>query len=189
MKEEKFEDLLQHELQDLYDAEQQILEALPKMSEAASSEELAAAFDEHRRVTEQQVRRLDKIFKAMGQKPGGETCMGMQGLIKEGQKLIKEIGKSPVLDAALIGAAQKVEHYEIAGYGTVCAMAEMLGQGDAAKLLAETLAEEKETDETLTEIAETIMVGEAAEDEEDEEEGEEIEDEGEEENVGSDKAR
>ena len=173
MKEAKFDELFQQELEDLYDAEKQIVQALPKMAEAASSEELASAFQEHLEQTKEQVKRLDKVFKQIGVKPQGKTCEGMQGLLKEGEKMISEIPKSPVLDAALIGAAQKVEHYEISGYGTARTMAEMLGQQDAAELLEETLEEEKATDETLTEIAESIMSGEDSEMEEEEEEIEE----------------
>jgi ferritin-like metal-binding protein YciE len=176
MKEAKFDELFKEELQDLYDAEKQIIQALPKMVEAASNEELKSAFEEHLEQTKEQLKRLDRVFKAIGEKPESKTCEGMQGLLKEGQKMISEIPKSPVLDAAIIGAAQKVEHYEISGYGTARTMAEMLGQQDAAELLEETLDEEKATDETLTEIAETIMAGEDSEDEEEEEE-EEIEEE------------
>ena len=146
------------------------------MAEAASNEELKSAFEEHLEQTKEQVKRLDRVFKAIGEKPQGKTCEGMQGLLKEGEKMIAEIPKSPVLDAAIIGAAQKVEHYEISGYGTARTMAEMLGQQDAAELLEETLEEEKATDETLTEIAESIMSGEDS-DEEEEEEEEEIEEE------------
>jgi ferritin-like metal-binding protein YciE len=171
-----FEELFKEELEDIYDAERQIIQALPKMAEAASSEELVAAFQEHLEVTRQQVKRLDKVFQKIGAKPGHKTCEGMQGLIREGEKIISEIPKSTVLDAGLIAAAQKVEHYEISSYGTVRAMAEMLGQEDAAELLEETLEEEKETDENLTEIAESLMSGEASgEEEEDEEEVEEEE--------------
>src|SRR4051812_16580853 len=157
MKEAKFEELFQEELADIYDAERQIIQALPKMAEAASSEELTAAFNEHLEMTRQQVKRLDKVFQKLGQKPGKKTCEGMQGLLREGEKMIAEMQKSPVLDAGLISAAQKVEHYEISAYGTVRSMAEMLGQDEAAELLEETLEEEKETDENLTEIAESIM--------------------------------
>jgi len=178
MKEAKFEELFQEELADIYDAERQIIQALPKMAEAASSEELAAAFTEHLEVTRQQVKRLDKVFQKLGQKPGKKTCEGMQGLLREGEKMIGEMEKSPVLDAGLISAAQKVEHYEISAYGTVRTLAEMLGQDEAAELLEETLEEEKETDENLTEIAESIMneagSGEV-EEEEEEEEDEELE--------------
>jgi ferritin-like metal-binding protein YciE len=173
MKEAKFEDLLTKELNDLYDAERQILEALPKMKEAASSEELTEAFEQHLEQTREQVKRLDRIFSKMGEQPGGKQCEGMEGLLREGEKLIGEMEKSPVLDAALIAAAQKVEHYEISGYGTARTLATILGQNEAAELLEETLDEEKDTDETLTEIAEGIMGGESAD--EDEEEDEDIE--------------
>jgi ferritin-like metal-binding protein YciE len=176
MKEARFDELFRDELEDVYDAEKQIIAALPKMAEAASSEELKSAFEEHLEQTREQVKRLDKVFKTIGEKPKGKTCEGMQGLLKEGEKMIAEIAKSPVLDAAIIGAAQKVEHYEISAYGTLRTMAEMLGQQDAAELLEETLDEEKATDENLTEIAESIMAGEDT-DEEDEEEEEEIEEE------------
>jgi ferritin-like metal-binding protein YciE len=168
MKETNFEELFKEELEDIYDAERQIIQALPKMAEAASSEELTAAFQEHLEVTRKQVKRLDKVFQKLGAKPGNKTCEGMQGLLREGEKMISEISKSAVLDAGLIAAAQKVEHYEISAYGTVRTMAEMLGQEDAAELLEETLEEERETDENLTEIAESIMSGESAEDEEEE---------------------
>jgi len=168
MKEAKFDDLLKEELQDLYDAENQIIQALPKMVDAASSEELKSAFEDHLEQTREQVKRLDRVFKSIGEKPQRKTCEGMQGLLKEGEKIIAEIAKSPVLDAAIIGAAQKVEHYEISAYGTARTMAEMLGQQDAAELLEETLEEEKATDETLTEIAESIMSGEDTEEEEEE---------------------
>jgi len=170
MKEAKFDELFKEELEDLYDAEKQIIQALPKMVEAASSEELKSAFEEHLEQTKEQVKRLDRVFKSIGEKPQGKTCEGMQGLLKEGEKIIAEIPKSPVLDAAIIGAAQKVEHYEISGYGTARTMAEMLGQQDAAELLEETLEEEKATDDNLTEIAESIMSGEDSDEEEEEEE-------------------
>jgi ferritin-like metal-binding protein YciE len=173
MKEAKFEELLKAELQDLYDAEYQIIRALPKMAEVASSEELKSAFEDHLEQTREQVKRLDRVFKLLGEKPQGKTCEGMHGLMKEGEQIIAEFAKSPVLDAAIIGTAQKIEHYEISAYGTARTMAEMLGQQDAAELLEETLEEEKATDETLTEIAESIMSGEDIEDEEEEEEIEE----------------
>jgi len=163
-------ELFQDELQDLYDAENQIVKALPKMAEAASDEELAGAFQQHLEVTKKQVKRLERVFQQLGIKPQGKTCEGMQGLLKEGEKMMQEIEKSPVLDAALIGAAQKVEHYEISGYGTARTMAEILGQSEAAELLEETLDEEKETDENLTGIAESIMSGGDEEEEEEEEE-------------------
>ena len=175
MKQANFETLLQGELEDIYDAERQIVQALPKMAAAATSEELVTAFQEHLDVTRQQVKRLEQVFQKIGAKPGKKTCEGMQGLLKEGEKMIAEMPKSAALDAGLIAAAQKVEHYEIAAYGTVRSMAEMLGQEDAAELLEETLEEEKEADETLTEIAEGIMSEEVGEkDEEEEEEEEEV---------------
>ena len=179
MKEANFEELFHEELEDIYDAEKQIIQALPKMAAAASSEELVAAFNEHLEVTRQQVKRLDKVFQKIGQKPDKKTCEGMQGLLREGEKIIGEMPKSPVLDAGLIAAAQKVEHYEISAYGTARTMAEMLGQEEAAELLEETLEEEKETDENLTEIAESIMSSEASGEDEEEEE-EELEEEEEE---------
>lgn len=176
MKESKFEDILRDSLADLYDAEQQIVAALPKMAHAASSEELAEAFQQHLEETKKQVERLQKIFEDMGEEPGGKQCEGMQGLLREGEKMMAEISPSPALDLALIAAAQKVEHYEIAGYGTVRTLAETLGQQEAADLLQETLDEEKATDDVLTEVAESILTGEdvAGEDlQEDEEELEE----------------
>ena len=172
MKQANFDELFKGELEDIYDAERQILQALPKMVEAAASDELVAAFQEHLDVTKQQVKRLEKVFQTIGAKPGKKTCDGMQGLLKEGEKMIAEMPKSPVRDAGLIAAAQKVEHYEIAAYGTVRSMAEMLGQEDAAELLEETLEEEKEADENLTEIAEGIMSEEVGEKDEEEEEEE-----------------
>jgi len=177
MKEARFDELFREELEDLYDAEKQMVQALPRMAEAASNDELKAAFEEHLEQTKEQVKRLEKVFKSIGEKPRGKTCEGMQGLLKEGDKMIAEIPRSPVLDAAIIGASQKAEHYEISGYGTARTMAEMLGQQDAAELLEETLDEEKAADDTLTEIAETIMAGEDEGDDEDEEEEEEIEEE------------
>jgi ferritin-like metal-binding protein YciE len=147
MKQANFEELFIDQIQDLYDAEKQIVAALPNMQAAASSSELAGAFEEHLEQTKQQVQRLERIFEMMGEQPKAKTCEAMQGLLKEGQQLIEEYSQSAVLDAALIGAAQKVEHYEISGYGTARTTAAMLGQGDAADLLEETLEEEKETDE------------------------------------------
>jgi ferritin-like metal-binding protein YciE len=170
MKQLKFEDLLTNELNDLYDAERQIIEALPRMKEAASTDELAQAFEQHLEETKEQVKRLDSIFSQMGEQPGGKQCEGMTGLLREGDQLMAEMEKSVVLDAALIAAAQKVEHYEISGYGTARTLAAMLGQNEAAELLQVTLEEEKDADETLTEIAEGIMGGESATEEMEEEE-------------------
>jgi ferritin-like metal-binding protein YciE len=177
MKESRFEDLFRLELEDLYDAERQIIDALPRMVAAASTAELASAFEEHLEETKEQVKRLERIFETMGEQPANQKCEGMQGLLKEGEKILAEMEKSPVLDAGLIGAAQKVEHYEISAYGTARAMAEMLGQPEAAELLDETLEEEKAADETLTEIAEALLTGEPMEDQESLEEEEELEDE------------
>lgn len=160
MKEAKFEDLFSEGLEDLHDSENQILKALPKMIAAASSEELAQAFQEHLDQTKEHVQRLQTVFDAMGVEPGGKPSSAMAGLLAEGDRLVGELQKSPVLDAALIGAAQRVEHYEIVGYRMLRALAEILGQLDAAELLQETLEEEEETDETLADIAESILTGE-----------------------------
>jgi ferritin-like metal-binding protein YciE len=142
------------ELRDLYDAEKQILTALPKMAQAATHAELRKAFEMHLRQTEGQVARLDKIFGALGEQPTGKKCVAMAGLIKEGDELLKEGLEPDVLDAALIGAAQKVEHYEIAGYGTARTWAKRLGEQEACMLLQQTLEEEAATDEKLTKLAE-----------------------------------
>ena len=183
MKESRFEDLYRQELQDIYDAEKQIVQALPRLIAAASTAELASAFEEHLQQTREQVRRLERVFEMMEEQPANKTCEGMQGLLKEGEKLISAMEKSPVLDAGLIAAAQKVEHYEISAYGTLRTMAEMLGQPDAAALLNETLDEEKTTDDNLTEIAESVLSGEAMADEADLDEEEELEDETEDEEI------
>lgn len=156
------------ELRDLYDAEKQLLAALPKMMKAAESEELKAAFDEHAGQTEEHVSRLEQVFAAFEEKPRGKKCKAMQGLIEEAKELIKEEEG----DAALICAAQKNEHYEIASYGSLAAWARLLGEDEAVELLEETLNEEKETDEKLTEIAESTV---NAEEESEGEEGEEEE--------------
>jgi ferritin-like metal-binding protein YciE len=147
-------DLFLEELQDLYSAETQMTKALPKMAEAASSAELKRAFEEHLKQTEGHIARLERIFEKLGEKPGGKTCKGMAGLIKEGEELISEKPEPDVLDAGLIAAAQRVEHYEIAGYGTVRTYANEIGQKEFARLLQETLDEEGATDKRLTRIAE-----------------------------------
>ena len=177
MQEATFESLFRQEIEDLYDAEQQILAALPRLADAASTGDLADAFREHLEETRMQVKRLDEIFKSLGAKPGGKPCEGMRGLIAEGEKLMAEIPKSPVLDVALAAAAQKVEHYEIAGYNMACSLAEMFGHDDAAELLVETLEEERDTDETLTEIAGCIMAGDDLDEEEEQEDEAEVEEE------------
>ncbi len=146
-------DLFVHELRDVLDAEKQLLKALPKMAKAAESEELSAAFDEHLGVTEEQVERLERIFNSLDMAARGKKCAGMAGLVEEGKELIEEEEAGAPLDAALICAAQKVEHYEIAAYGSLIAYAKLLGMDEAIDLLVETLAEEKEADEKLTSIS------------------------------------
>ncbi|WP_149540935.1 YciE/YciF ferroxidase family protein [Siccirubricoccus phaeus] len=148
-------DLLEMSLQDTYSAETQILDALPKMQEAASSPKLKQAFQEHLEVTQRQVERLDQVCQQLGIEPEGDTCEAMEGLVEEGEEIIEELEEGPVRDAALIGAAQKVEHYEMAAYGTLTAMLKAMGESRCADLMAQTLKEEKDTDETLSEIAES----------------------------------
>jgi len=143
-------------LKDLYNAENQLLKALPKMAKAASSEELSQGFQEHLEQTKGHVQRLEKIFKSLGENPKGKKCKGMEGLVAEGTEIMGEDFEDSVMDAAIIGAAQRIEHYEIAAYGTVRAFAEELGESEQVSLLNETLDEEKETDEKLTELAEQI---------------------------------
>jgi ferritin-like metal-binding protein YciE len=150
------------ELKDLYSAEKQLLKALPKMAKAASHEELAANFMEHARVTERQVQRLERIFADLEQSPRGKKCVGMEGLIEEAQELLKEKPEPEVLDAGLIAKAQHVEHYEMAGYGTVRTYAEQLGLTRHAELLQQTLDEEGEADKRLTALAESSINLEAA---------------------------
>ena len=154
---ETLQDLYVEELRDLYSAENQILKALPKMIKSASSRELQRAFTQHQKVTERQVQRLERIFKDLGVSPRGKKCHGMEGLIKEAQELIKEKPDEDVLDAGLISAAQHVEHYEMAGYGTVRTYAQTLGQDRHAELLQQTLDEEGEADKLLTQIAESSI--------------------------------
>jgi ferritin-like metal-binding protein YciE len=157
------EDLFLHDLKDLYNAEQQIIRALPRMAKKASSPELRRAFEMHLKQTEVQVQRLERVFETIDEKAKGKTCKGMQGLIEEGKEIMSEDIEDDVLDAALIAAAQKVEHYEIAAYGTARAYAEMMGNREAAKLLQQTLDEEGETDKKLTKLAESIVNVEAVE--------------------------
>jgi ferritin-like metal-binding protein YciE len=160
---QSLEDLFLHDLKDLYNAENQILKALPRMAKKASAPELRRAFEQHLKQTEQQVRRLERIFDTLDEKAKGKTCKGMQGLIEEGKEMIGEDIEDDVLDAALIAAAQKVEHYEIAAYGTARTYAEMLGNDTAARLLQQTLDEEAETDKKLTQLAEQLVNVEAVE--------------------------
>ena len=156
MKVESIEDLFLDELKDLYSAEKQITKALPKMAKAASTKELSAAFDSHLQETKGHVERLEEIFEKLGKRGAGKTCEGMKGLLEEGSEVIQEIAKGPVRDAGLIAAAQKVEHYEIAGYGSVRSFAELLGKQDTVELLEQTLEEEKAADEKLTTISESV---------------------------------
>lgn len=146
------------ELKDLYSAEKQILQTLPKMAKKAKNPQLKAGFEEHVRVTEEQVRRLDQIFEALGKSPRGKKCKGMEGLLEEGKEVMQEDMDDETRDAALIAAAQMVEHYEMAGYGTVRTYANLLGEKEAAKLLQQTLDEEGLTDKKLTQLAESINV-------------------------------
>jgi ferritin-like metal-binding protein YciE len=150
-------DLFHHELKDLYSAEQQILQALPKMAKAAEHQELRQAFEEHERVTRDQVQRLDMIADDLGLDLKGHKCRGIEGIIKEGEEIVNARGEADVRDAGLIGAAQRVEHYEIAGYGTARTFARRLGHDRAAQLLQQTLDEEGSTDQRLTRIAESMV--------------------------------
>lgn len=159
---DSLKDLYVEELKDLYNAENQLLKALPKMARKASSPDLKRAFQEHLGQTERQVNRLEKIFKDLGEKPTGKTCKAMKGLVEEGKEIIEEKGDESVLDAALIGAAQKVEHYEIASYGTARTFASMLGEEDAVTALQQTLDEEAATDKKLTALAEGMVNVEAS---------------------------
>ena len=156
------DDLLVQQLRDLYDAEGQLVKALPKMAKAASSEELRNAFEQHLEETKHHVRRLEQVFKGLGQKPKGQTCAAMEGLVKEGGEMISQWGSGDVRDAGLIACAQRVEHYEIAGYGCVRTWAQQLGKLDAARLLEETLDEEKQADAKLNSIAESKVNKQAA---------------------------
>ncbi|MGA9473473.1 MAG: ferritin-like domain-containing protein [Terriglobales bacterium] len=155
MADKGLKDLYIDELKDLYSAENQLVKALPKMAKAATSEDLRAGFEEHLEQTKGHVQRLETIFKDLNESPKGKKCKGMEGLIEEGAEAIEEY-EGDLLDAALIGAAQRVEHYEMAGYGTVSAFAEELGEAEHVLLLNETLGEEKETDQKLTGFAEDI---------------------------------
>jgi ferritin-like metal-binding protein YciE len=157
-------------LRDLYDAENQLIKALPRMAKEASSDELRQAVEEHLEQTRGQAERLEQIFEQLGEKPKGKKCKGMQGVIEEGKETLEEDMEEDTKDAAIIAAAQRVEHYEIAGYGTARTYANLLGENEAAELLEETLNEEKETDQKLTQLAEEINVEAAEGSEEGEEE-------------------
>jgi ferritin-like metal-binding protein YciE len=155
LKLDSLRDLLIEELRDLYNAENQLVEALPKLAEAASSNELKSAFNHHLDETRQHVSRLERIFQQIGEKSSGETCEAIKGLIKEGDVLVKAEGNPDVRDAGLVGAAQRVEHYEIAGYGTARSLARRLGENEIAEILQQTLNEEALADKKLTSIAES----------------------------------
>jgi ferritin-like metal-binding protein YciE len=147
------EKLFISELKDLYSAETQITKALPKLAKAATSTELKTAFESHLKETEGQIQRLERIFEILGKAPGGKSCKGMKGVLEEGSEVLEETAEGEVRDAGLISAAQRVEHYEMAGYGSVRAYAELLGQAEIAKLLQETLDEESAADKKLTLIS------------------------------------
>jgi ferritin-like metal-binding protein YciE len=155
-------DLLTDELKDVFSAENQLIKALPRMAKKAKSAALKTAFTDHLQETEGHVARLEKIGKTLGIKLTGKTCAAMKGLVEEGKEVIEEDGEPAVIDAALIGAAQRVEHYEMAAYGTIRAMAAALGHDDVAKLLQQTLEEEGAADKKLTKIAESEVLSDAA---------------------------
>lgn len=155
MKLNNLRDLFIHDIQDMYDAEKQITKALPQMISAADSQQLRAAFEKHLNQTQEQVRRLEQIFHILGEQVKGQECKGMRGLIEEGEKMMMEDASPEVRDAALIAAAQKVEHYEIASYGTARAYAELLGEHEVDSLLLQTLDEEGKADEELSMLAMT----------------------------------
>ena len=158
---ESLQELFIEELRDMYDGEKRLTKALPKMAKAATASELQNALTEHLEQTEGQIERLEAVFEMLGERVRGKTCDGIMGIVEEGNKAIQELDKGPVLDAALIAGAQKVEHYEIASYGTLAYFAELLGNEEAKDLLGETLDEEKAADEKLNEIAKSDVNREA----------------------------
>ena len=169
------EELFVDELKDIYSAEKQAVKAYPRLTKAVQSEELKEAMQEHLEQTKGQIERLDRVFEILEERATGKTCEGMKGLIEEAQTQLEEIEKGPVLDAAILAALQRVEHYEISAYGTAATLAEAMGKEEVKELLGETLEEEKETDERLTEVAqsvnsEALSEGEETEGEEDENE-------------------
>ena len=172
---DSLQDLFVEELRDLHSAERQLIKALPRMAKAAQSPGLRQALERHLTQTQGQLERLDQIFAELGEKGTGKKCVGMEGLIEEGKEILEQDGDPAVIDAALITAAQKVEHYEIAAYGCVRNYADLLGYSAAAKLLQQTLDEEEAADEKLTQLAESgvnqaAMAGSSSEEEEEEEE-------------------
>ena len=167
-------DLFEDSLKDIYWAEKALVKALPKMAKNATSQELKTALTEHLEVTKQQVSRLEEVFQILGKPARAKKCDAMEGLLKEGEGIMEETEEGVVRDAGIIAAGQKVEHYEIATYGTLCAFAKILGEDEVAGLLHQTLAEEKDADTTLTQVAETsVNIDAAAEDEDDEDSEEE----------------
>jgi ferritin-like metal-binding protein YciE len=156
MPKESLRELYVNELKDLYNAETQLVRALPKMAKGSSNAELRQGFEEHLRQTSEHVSRLEQIFEMLGEKPTGKKCVGMEGIVKEGAETLSEDYEGALMDSAIIGAAQRVEHYEIAGYGTVKAFAELLGEDEHVSLLEQTLQQEKETAEKLTKLAQEI---------------------------------
>ena len=174
MEHNQLKELYIDELRDLFDAENKLVKALPKLAKAASSEKLRTGFEEHLEQTRGHVERLEEIFEALDEKSAGKKCAGMAGLVKEGEEIMDEDFSAEVMDAALISAAQRVEHYEIAAYGCVSAWAQLLGESEANALLEKTLEEEKETDQKLTQLAQEINVeAKGSEEEEQEEESNE----------------
>ena len=163
-------ELLQDELKDIYDAEKQLTKALPKMAKKATAEELKRAFQDHLRETEQHVKRLEEVFELMGMPARGKKCIGMQNLLEEGDDMIAEAEEDATRDAVMIASAQKVEHYEIASYGTVRTWANVLGKRDIAGMLEDTLEEEKDADQKLTSIAESFVNAASAQEGDEEEE-------------------
>jgi ferritin-like metal-binding protein YciE len=175
MEHQALKELYIDELRDIYNAESQLLKALPKMAKASTSDDLRAGFESHLEQTRGHVQRLETIFKELGEKPSGKKCKAMEGLVAEGAETMGEDYEDEVMDAAIIAAAQRVEHYEIAAYGTVRTYAELLGEENAVQLLEQTLEEEKETDQKLTDLASDINVkamGEGSEEDSSEEESE-----------------
>ncbi len=170
-------DLFLNELKDIYSAEKQAVRAYPRLNKAVESQELKGALQQHLDQTKQQVERLDRIFEILEKRAGGKTCEAMKGLLEEAAEDVEEIEVGPILDAALIGGLQRVEHYEIAAYGTVVALAKAMGQDEIQQLLAQTLQEEKDTDQKLTEVAEQVNRDALAEDEDEGEEDDSGEDE------------
>jgi ferritin-like metal-binding protein YciE len=156
MPKESLRELYIDELRDLYNAETQLVRTLPKLAKASSNSQLREAIEEHLRQTSEQVSRLEEIFDQLEEKPTGKKCLGMEGLIKEGAEVIREDYSDEVMDAAIIGAAQRVEHYEIAGYGTVRALAQLLGENEHVSLIEQTLNEEKGADRLLNQLSEEV---------------------------------